>query len=106
MQPQSRRTPCRGVKRDRFLGISQREIQGEGVYRNDRIYRRNDHEEKNDDDLLEGRRILAWETSRTSGNYDAGRDARRELEENIKDAYLLMAMDEVPEEYQMKEIAI
>lgn len=29
-----------------------------------------------------------------------------ELEENMKDAYLLMAMDEVPEEYQMKEIAI
>ncbi len=29
-----------------------------------------------------------------------------ELEENIKDAYLLMAMDDVPEEYQMKEIAL
>ena len=29
-----------------------------------------------------------------------------ELEENIKDAYLLMAMDDVPEEYQLKEIAI
>ncbi|MFB0551923.1 MAG: type II toxin-antitoxin system HicB family antitoxin [Phycisphaerae bacterium] len=29
-----------------------------------------------------------------------------ELEENIKDAYLLMAMDEVPEEHKMKEIAI
>ncbi len=29
-----------------------------------------------------------------------------ELEENIKDAYLLMAMDDVPEEYKMKEIAI
>ncbi|MDP2422750.1 MAG: hypothetical protein Q8M23_00240 [Bacteroidales bacterium] len=29
-----------------------------------------------------------------------------ELEENIKDAYLLMAMDEVPEEHQVKEIAI
>ncbi|MCD4782616.1 MAG: type II toxin-antitoxin system HicB family antitoxin [Candidatus Eremiobacteraeota bacterium] len=29
-----------------------------------------------------------------------------ELEENIRDAYLLMAMDEVPEEHQMKEIAI
>jgi len=29
-----------------------------------------------------------------------------ELEENIKDAYLLMAMDEVPEEYQMKKVAI
>jgi len=29
-----------------------------------------------------------------------------ELEENIKDAYLLMAMDEVPEGYQMKEVAI
>lgn len=29
-----------------------------------------------------------------------------ELEENIKDAYLLMAMDEVPEEYQMREITI
>lgn len=28
------------------------------------------------------------------------------LEENIKDAYLLMAMDEVPEEHQMREIAI
>ncbi len=29
-----------------------------------------------------------------------------ELEENIKDAYLLMAMDEVPEEHQLKEIVI
>jgi len=29
-----------------------------------------------------------------------------ELEENIKDAYLLMAMDEVPEEHQMREITI
>ena len=29
-----------------------------------------------------------------------------ELEENIKDAYLLMAMDEVPEEHRMREIAI
>ena len=27
-----------------------------------------------------------------------------ELEENIKDAYLLMAMDEVPEEHRMREI--
>lgn len=29
-----------------------------------------------------------------------------ELEENIKDAYLLMAMDDVPEEYQTKEIVL
>jgi len=29
-----------------------------------------------------------------------------ELEENIKDAYLMMAMDEVPQEYQVKEILI
>lgn len=29
-----------------------------------------------------------------------------ELEENIKDAYLLMVMDEVPEEYQVKEVLI
>ena len=29
-----------------------------------------------------------------------------ELEENIKDAYLLMAMDDVPEEYETKEIKI
>ena len=29
-----------------------------------------------------------------------------ELEENIKDAYLLMAMDDVPDEHEMKEIAI
>jgi hypothetical protein len=30
----------------------------------------------------------------------------RELEENIKDAYRLMAMDNVPEEHKVKEIAI
>lgn len=29
-----------------------------------------------------------------------------ELEENIKDAYLYMAMDDVPEEYQTKEIVL
>lgn len=29
-----------------------------------------------------------------------------ELEENIKDAYFLMAMDEVPAEHQMREIAV
>ena len=29
-----------------------------------------------------------------------------ELEENIKDAYLLMAMDEVPQQYKTKEITI
>jgi len=29
-----------------------------------------------------------------------------ELEDNIKDAYLLMAMDDVPDGYQSKEIAI
>jgi predicted RNase H-like HicB family nuclease len=29
-----------------------------------------------------------------------------ELEQNIKDAYLLMVMDEVPAEYATKEIAL
>ncbi len=29
-----------------------------------------------------------------------------ELEENIKDAYLLMTMDDPPNEYQIKEIII
>lgn len=29
-----------------------------------------------------------------------------ELEENIKDAYQLMVMDDVPPEYQAKEIAV
>lgn len=29
-----------------------------------------------------------------------------ELEENIKDAYLMMAMDDVPEKYETKEITI
>ncbi|MCK5842082.1 MAG: type II toxin-antitoxin system HicB family antitoxin [Candidatus Sabulitectum sp.] len=29
-----------------------------------------------------------------------------ELEENIKDAYLLMAMDDVPEKYETKEIVM
>jgi len=30
----------------------------------------------------------------------------KELQENIKDAYLLMAMDDVPEQYKMKKVAI
>ena len=29
-----------------------------------------------------------------------------ELEENLKDAYLLMAMDDVPEKYEMKKNAM
>jgi len=29
-----------------------------------------------------------------------------ELEENIKDAYLLMAMEDVPEEHEIKEISL
>ena len=29
-----------------------------------------------------------------------------ELEENIKDAYIQIAMDDVPDDYKMKEIAI
>ena len=33
-------------------------------------------------------------------------ESLEELEENIKDAYLLMAMDDVPEGHEMKEIAI
>jgi len=33
-------------------------------------------------------------------------ESLEELEENIKDAYLLMAMEDVPEKYEIKEIAI
>lgn len=29
-----------------------------------------------------------------------------ELEENIKDAYMIMALDEVPEQYETKEITL
>jgi len=29
-----------------------------------------------------------------------------ELEANLKDAYLLMAMEDVPEKYEMKEISL
>jgi predicted RNase H-like HicB family nuclease len=29
-----------------------------------------------------------------------------ELEENIKDAYRLMVLDDVPEQYELKEIAL
>ena len=29
-----------------------------------------------------------------------------ELEENIKDAYQLMVLDDVPEDYEMKEITV
>jgi len=30
----------------------------------------------------------------------------KELEENIKDAYLMMAMEDVPQEHEVKKIAI
>jgi predicted RNase H-like HicB family nuclease len=30
----------------------------------------------------------------------------KELEENLRDAYILMTMDEVPEEHQIKELAL
>ncbi|MEI6422268.1 MAG: type II toxin-antitoxin system HicB family antitoxin [Lentisphaerota bacterium] len=30
----------------------------------------------------------------------------KELEENLRDAYLLMTMDEVPVEYHIKELAL
>ncbi len=30
----------------------------------------------------------------------------KELEENIKDAYMLMAFDEVPDEYRRKEVVL
>ena len=33
-------------------------------------------------------------------------ESLEELEENLKDAYLLMAMDEVPSSYQLKEIRL
>jgi len=33
-------------------------------------------------------------------------ETQEELEENLKDAYLLMAMDDVPEQYHLKEIAL
>ncbi len=33
-------------------------------------------------------------------------ESLEELEENIKDAYLLMVMDDVPKKHKMKEIAL
>ncbi len=33
-------------------------------------------------------------------------ESLQQLEENIKDAYLAMAMEDVPENYQTKEIAL
>ncbi|MCL0047974.1 type II toxin-antitoxin system HicB family antitoxin [Dehalococcoidia bacterium] len=33
-------------------------------------------------------------------------DTIEELEENMKDAYLLMTMDDVPEEHDIKELAL
>ena len=29
-----------------------------------------------------------------------------ELEENLKDAYLMMVLDDVPQDYELKEIAV
>ena len=29
-----------------------------------------------------------------------------ELEENLKDAYLIMVLDDVPQDYELKEIAV
>jgi hypothetical protein len=40
---------------------------------------------------------LAWKTSGASGDYDP---------ENIRDAYMMMVLEEVPEKYEMKEIAL
>jgi predicted RNase H-like HicB family nuclease len=33
-------------------------------------------------------------------------ESLEELEENIKDAYLLMALDDVPDQYKSKEISL
>jgi predicted RNase H-like HicB family nuclease len=33
-------------------------------------------------------------------------ETMEELEENIKDAYRLMVLEDVPEEYQVKEVAV
>jgi predicted RNase H-like HicB family nuclease len=33
-------------------------------------------------------------------------ESLEELEENIKDAYLLMALDDVPDRYETKEISL
>ena len=33
-------------------------------------------------------------------------ESLEELEENIKDAFLLMALDDVPDQYQTKEISL
>ena len=33
-------------------------------------------------------------------------ESLEELEENIKDAYLLMALDDVPDQYETKEISL
>lgn len=33
-------------------------------------------------------------------------ESLKELEENIKDAYLLMVLDDVPETYETKEISL
>ena len=30
----------------------------------------------------------------------------KELEENLKDAFMMMALDDVPDSFQMKEIAV
>ncbi len=33
-------------------------------------------------------------------------ESLEDLEENLRDAYLMMALDEVPEHHQVKEIAV
>jgi hypothetical protein len=49
--------------------------------------------------------VLSGRCGCTRHGYDQG-EAVEELEENIKDAYLLMALDEVPEGFETKEITI
>ena len=34
------------------------------------------------------------------------RETLQELEENLKDAYFMMALDDVPQQYEVKEISI
>ena len=45
-------------------------------------------------------RLLEYPEIMTQG------ETLEELEENIKDAYLLMVFDEIPVEYEMKEISL
>lgn len=63
------------------------------------------HGKEIDDGLLEVRQILAGKAVGYPEIMTQG-ETPEELEENLRDAYKMMVMDDVPDTYEVKEIVL